>query len=183
MIRSRILTGSIFQLLLAPEGKGGGGVVKTIEEQLTDAKANLVTMQTQVTSLTSERDSARTDLQTAQAEVTRLTGQFNSATTAATTAQAEVTRLTSELATMTSARDGLQTQLTSATANVGRLEKLCGLHGVNPNEAVPSESESTTSNSLLDKFMKASAGEKTAMIKSDGTALFAEAKARGIKIG
>jgi chromosome segregation ATPase len=172
------LSETIAALLLVLDGKGESSA-KNLDQRLADAKASLVDIQTQVDSVTREREQELTD---AKAEVTRLTEQFNSATTTATAAQSEVTRLTSELATMTAARDTATNGLTRANDNVSRLEKLCGLNGVDPNQAVPSQSQQQSAG-LLDKFLKASPTDKVAMIRKDSVALYAEAKARGVTIG
>jgi outer membrane murein-binding lipoprotein Lpp len=135
--RYSILTGCISMLFLSPEGGagGGGGTAKpTIEAQLATANS-------QMASLTTERDTARTDLLAAQNEVTRLTNQFNAATTKATTAQNEVTRLTGVVSTVTTERDTARTGLVTADANVVRLESLCGVKGINKDAAVPAVPE------------------------------------------
>lgn len=166
----------------APANDKPGNPGRSIEDRLTDALAEVGTLTSDRDTARSERDTARNELTTARADVTRLTEQFNAATTTATTAQAEVTRLTSELATVTAARDTANANLTRANENVSRLEKLCGLNGVDPAAAVETQSQQQSSG-LLDKFLKANASDKVAMLKKDGAALYAEARARGIQVG
>ncbi len=131
-------------------GEFGGGKPPTLEDQLTQLRADLSAAQASITSLTSERDTARTDLTAAQAEVTRLTAQFTALTTTATAAQADVMRLTGELSAMTTARDTVARERDTATTNVSRLEALCGVKGIDPKAAVPHVNEPEAKASIAD---------------------------------
>jgi chromosome segregation ATPase len=162
------------------EGGGGGGSGKTIEDKLTEAQSALTAEQDRVTSLTSERDTARNDLTTAQAEVTRLTGQFNALTDTATKAAADVTRLTSELSTVTADRDATKGKLTTAEGNVSRLEKLCNLNGVDPAQAVPSQSAKPGDKLSIAQWDAKLRAAKTPFEKAEITKAFEKAAAENL---
>jgi chromosome segregation ATPase len=123
-----------FPLFLDPD-KGGGSGGGTIESRLADAQAKLTERETQITSLTQERDSARTDLSTAKASVTSLTTERDAARNELATAKATVTSLTVERDTARSERDSKGVELQTASTNVTRLESLCNVHGIDPKDA------------------------------------------------
>lgn len=131
-----------------PDDQGGGNTEpKTLAEALTA----LASARETAKGANEAREAAESRATAAEGKVNTLTGerdslktQFESATTAATTAQAELKTAKEQLATATTEHTATKGQLTFATDNVTRLEKLCGLHGVDPTKAVPSQSQATS---------------------------------------
>lgn len=137
MIIRSILAKSAAKFFLAPENGGGSGGGVTLEEQLSQARADLATAQGSVTALTTERDTARSQITSLTAERDNLQAQFDSLTTTANDLRAQVTSLTGERDTARTELATAKGDLTLATANVTRLEKLCGVKGINPSAAAP----------------------------------------------
>ncbi len=106
---------------------------------LTEAKAQLAAAREEAKGAREAKEATATQLAAAQAENARLTEQFATATQSAATAQAA---LATEQAAHTATKGQLTAEtekLTTANANVDRLEKLCGLSGVDPKHAVPQQ--------------------------------------------
>lgn len=137
-------------------GTGGGGgepnpteenepepVGNTLEEKLTSAKtiiSQLFARAKSIVGLTKERDDAK-------AESARLQGQFDAATGEATSAKNDLIRVKGELETARTEVTGLTTERDTARGNVTRLEKLCGVKGIDPNQAVAAAIEPVTEGS------------------------------------
>lgn len=159
-------------LMLAPPNDNPGPNNKTIDQQLADAKADLVTRQTAIDTLTRERDTAQTELQASKDEVTRLNQQFEAATKEATDSKAEVTRLKDEVTKITGERDTAKTSLNTSNGHVTRLESLCRVKGIPTTAAVPADnSASGEGKPTLDELAVKMAAAKTPM---DQAAVLAE---------
>ena len=127
-----------FAIFFSPD-KGGDSspAVKplSLEDRLAQATSELAEAHTKIASiatLTSERD-------TALANVASLQKQFDDLTVTAASVQTELATTKSALTSEQSAHGTTKSSLTTAQGNIGRLEKLCGLKGIDPNSAVPSE--------------------------------------------
>lgn len=108
-------------------------VGNTIEEKLTSAKTiigQLFSRAKALAGLAKERDDAR-------AESTRLQQQFDAVTQEATDAKSELGTTKGELATAQKNVTSLTAERDTAAGNVSRLEKLCGVKGIDPNQVVP----------------------------------------------
>jgi len=142
---------SVMLLLNAEKGGGSGGGTatkpKTLAEATTaldKANADLATANASITTITEERDQARAD-------VGRLQGQFDAATAAANEANQQRDQARAELQTAQTAIQGLTTERDTARADLGkantsisRLEKLCGIKGIDPNAAAPNIGDEAT---------------------------------------
>lgn len=124
-----------------PTDKPGAAPKGTLEEQLTQARADLAAAQGQVSSITAERDTATSRVTAVTAERDTLQGQFDSLTTSANELRTQLSTAQGQVTSLTVERDGLNAQLTSANTNVSRLEKLCGVKGVDPKSSVPAIDE------------------------------------------
>lgn len=72
----------------------------------------------------------------------QIKGQFDALAAEATQLKGEITRITGEIDTLTASRDEQESRAVAAEGNVSRLEKLCGVRGVDPKAAASSGSES-----------------------------------------
>lgn len=141
--------------LMAPEGAEGGGGTQdpptppapppapepeptptgnTLEEKQTSALGIIKNLFGRIGQLASQ-------LATAATNATRLEQQFNSASTDLTNEKAAHTATKGELATAKTTITGLTTERDNANSNVTRLEKLCGLKGIDPNQTVATAPE------------------------------------------
>jgi chromosome segregation ATPase len=156
-------------LFLGPDNGGGSGSAskpKTLAEShaaLDSLRAELATAQASITSITAERDSARNDLAS-------LKTQFDAATTAATeantqrdTARAELATAQASITALTKERDDARADVTKANGTIQRLEKLCGVKGIDPKSAAPEiteEAEAGTTEERLANLQQRMAATK-----------------------
>jgi chromosome segregation ATPase len=139
------------RLLLSPDAASPGGgsspkaetpaAPRTLAEALTalaaaqaaqaTAASESATAQASVTSITAERDQIKAQFETATAAATAANTERDQARAELATAQASIGALTTDLAAANAAH-------AKASENVSRLEKLCGLKGIDPKAAVSS---------------------------------------------
>lgn len=173
MIRNRffdLVPGILF--LAADKGGGSGSTVATIEEQLSSAKADLIKVNTQVDSLTKERDDANKKAGDLQA-------QFDSATKSATDAQAELKTVKGELETAKTTINNLTSERDDQSKNIVRLETLCGVKGVDPKSAVPPQSsDQAGGDHVYDQWQKATGAMKTRLFREHKAEIRAEGDRR-----
>ena len=142
----------------APKDNGGGGGGSdtpkpqslTLEQQLSKARDDLAAKDTQIGTLTSERDQARTDLATRTSERDNLQTQFDSLTTTATETKTKLTTAESTVTDLTNKNAKLTTDLAASAKNVTRLEKLCDLKGISHQEAPADQGDQNTPSSTAE---------------------------------
>lgn len=146
-------------------GSGGGEPKAEGPKTLAEAKELLTAANGRVADAEARATKAEQERDAAQAEVEKLRGQFDSATEAAATAQRERDEARTErdaalgvVTKVTGERDQARKELATEQQNVERLEKLCGVKGVDPNAAVPPQQETSTKdekiNALRDEIAK-----------------------------
>lgn len=161
-------------LCLAPN-KGEGEGVSTPEppKTLAEATARIATMAGELASANQRADSA-------EAERDQLQGQFDTATQAAAdanaakaTAEANLATANTTIQTITGERDKARTDLATANTNIGRLEKLCGVKGINGQAAVPSETSehSASDDAVYTQWKSLSGAAKTKFYRENRAAL------------
>ena len=164
----RHLNKHLFAIFFAPD-KGGDsspGTALSLEDKLAKATSDLAEAQTKIASiatLTSERD-------TALANVACLQKQFDDLSTTASAAQTELATTQSALLTEQSAHVTTKNTLTTAQGNIGRLEQLCGLKGIDPTSAVPAAPKGDAPQSQAEwvsKMKSAATPEARTKIASD----------------
>lgn len=111
-------------------GGGGGGTIEDRLKAVTEDRDALKEKLTGLDALTKERDELKADRD-------RLQELFDSLTKTATSAQDELKQTKDKLTTVTGERDTALRERDTANTNVGRLEKLCDLKGVDRTAAVP----------------------------------------------
>jgi hypothetical protein len=129
---------------------------ETLENKLTNAKGLIGKL------FNAGKDLA-TRLTTLSENHTKLEGQFNSLTETANSEKAAHVETKNALTTEKEAHTATSTKLVRAEGNVGRLEKLCSLKGINPNEvpaAPPEKPANTVSTVEFDQKMRASKDPK-----------------------
>ncbi len=168
--------------LRAPDGTEGGGGAENPPPTDPDAppaeepKPEGATVEAKLTNATSligklsnQWKNVYTKLQASTSQATKLQGQFDAANT-------EATRLKGELATMTTNRDTEKTRADSeklradrADGNVGRLESLCQLRGIDPNAAVaPTTAAAEKKTMARAEFEKLTPKDQRAFINGGG---------------
>ena len=151
MIRSRLLLAATSFAFLsfrdADQGGGSGGSDGksaatppaedaapkiegvTHEEKLQSAESLIGSLHGSVKKLTA-------DLATATSDREKLQSQFDELTTTANDLKADKTRLEGEVTSLTQDRDAQRGRADKAEGHVGNLEKLCGVKGIDPAEAL-----------------------------------------------
>jgi len=157
-----ILTRS--QMFFQAPKEGGGASDKkkplSMEEQLESVKAAMASMTSERDALVSERDGLISERDTVK-------GQFDALSAEATTLRTDLTSARESITALTTERDTANGSLSIATENVSRLEKLCGVKGIDPKNAIaPGEQGEQASDkesritALQEKLPTASATEK-----------------------
>lgn len=162
------------------EGEGGGGN-QTIEQKLESARNEAKAAKESLATITAERDTLKTDLQSAKDEATRIQGQFDALTATANATKAELESTKADLTKITGERDTLSSSLKNANSSITRLEALCGVKGVDPNNAVPQETVQTGAQKTVaqwDSEMKAASAQGPAAVEKIRTE-FLKAHAAG----
>lgn len=172
------------------DSAGGGGGQADAPKTLPEATAALTKVRGELATALQEKESAESaklaaekERDQAKSNTAAVQGQFEAATKSANEAKAELGTAKEQITALTKERDEAKSAGATKDQRIKNLEALCGVQGVDPNAAVPVDDGATAKAGLLEKFMKASASDKAAMIRKDGAALYAEAKARGINLG
>ena len=118
------------------------------------------------------------ELASLKAENAKLAEQFAAAEAVAVKAKVDLATAQAQLATITEDRDAKATALETASANVGRLERLCSLRGVDPKAAVPAQPRGSGDSGIYDQWMRATGAEKTKLWRENESAIRAEAMRR-----
>lgn len=162
----------------AEKGGGTGGGAETPKEPTTlaEAKAEIARAREEAKGANEARTAAEKERDDVKAENTRLTEQFNAATTTTTKAQADLKAANEQVTALTTEKADLNTKLTTANENVTRLEKLCGLNGVDPAAAVPAQplNAGGANAGVYDQWAKATGAEKTTLYRANKEAIRAE---------
>jgi chromosome segregation ATPase len=175
----RHLAGPAASFFLAPDQGGGtGGNGQTLEQQLSQLRTDLTTAQSSIQSLTRERDQAVSDLTTRTTERDQLQSQFDELTTTANDLRTQLTTVTGERDTARSELSTARNNLTLASANVTRLEKLCGVKGIDQKTAVPSVDQSSAGGHVYDQWNNASGAEKSRLWSAHRDEIRAEGERR-----
>lgn len=111
-----------------PPAEEAPRTLKAATELLGKSRAAMADLTGKIAALTGERDQVKAQFETLVAEATQLKG--------------EIARLTGEMGGVTASRDEQEARALAAEENVARLEKLCGVRGVDPKAAATSGSES-----------------------------------------
>lgn len=149
------------------------------------AKQTLDSLTAQLTEITGERDTFKAQLaesatnllnaektcaqhlETITAkdqEIDRLNAQFTELVADAIQARADLTAKVTELDTLTAQLTGTTGKLEAASKNIERLEALCGIKGIDANNAAPNlETNSEDDAALYDRFANAAPDVATAM--------------------
>lgn len=183
MLRNRhhsILFASIAScLLMAPDNgapAGGGGTPSpatppplpkgTLEEQLSQANSDLATLRGTVGTLTTERDDLRSQFDSLTSTSQNLTKERDAAQSELVTAREKINSLTGE-------RD-------RAVVNVGRLETLCDLKGIDKGAAVPTSDAPAAGGEahVYDQWANATGAEKSVLYHKHKSEIRAEGDRR-----
>lgn len=155
-----------FPLFLAKpdEGHGGDSTNLTIEQQLTAA-------QSQVATLTRERDQVRSDLAAAQASISSITGERDQALSDLANAQSQITTLTTDLnqarvdhAAALGNVNALTAERDTARTNLIRIESYCKLQGIDPAK-LPAPGNNEQPQSLTEQLANTSDPKERARLR------------------
>ncbi len=167
-----------FMLMFSPEPAGGGGgdpkPKGTVEQQLAAALSANTTLEGQVTSLTTERD-------TLKSEVGTIKGQFEAVTKTANEQKEKITGLETQVTTLTGQLTQANEKATKATENVTRLETLCGVKGISTSAAVPAietPENGGPAGHVYDQWANAAGSEKTRLWRAHKKEIRAEGMRR-----
>lgn len=131
----------------------------------------------------SDRDRAETDLAAAEVAHDKTKQLLKSTTEIATKSKADLEAAATNLTALSAERDREKTAHAKTQESLTLAEAALGVRGISSAEAVAAGAEASAGNSALDKFLKATPGERAALIRKDGDAIYAEAKTRGVSIG
>jgi len=129
-----------------------------------------------------DRDAAETKLGAEEADHGKTKGLLASTIETARTATQERDQARTELATAIEERDAERKAHGRTKEMLTLAEAALQVKGIKADQVVPPSAEET-GKGILEKFMAATPGERTAMLRTDGDAIYKAARAAGAKIG
>jgi DNA repair exonuclease SbcCD ATPase subunit len=135
----------------ADDAAGAPEKPKTLAEahtRLTDLEGKVSAAEQRATDAEAKAETEKQRAERAEADLQSANSQFESATQAAEAAKAELATATATIGTITGERDTAKADLGKAQANITRLEKLCGLKGIDPSQAAEDIGEHSSTSDL-----------------------------------